>query len=180
MTKYYQLTLGKLTRQLPLIRLTPQLTIASFVLLGDAELTQTAAKMLLQKITFPFDLIVTLESKGIPLAQALAVMAQQKRFIVLRKSIKPYMIAPLTQPVNSITTQDQQLLVLDGTDQAYLQNQRVLLLDDVISTGGSLQAAEKLLSKTGCSLAGKAAILAEGAAVKRTDIVYLKKLPLFA
>ncbi|MCG0627130.1 adenine phosphoribosyltransferase [Lactiplantibacillus plantarum] len=135
----YQLTLGSLTRQLPLIRLNATTSIASFVLLGDAELTDYAARQLSQRLTTTkFDYLVTMESKGIPLAQALSQATNHPRFIVLRKNRKDYMQHPLIEPVSAITTSTPQQLVLDGTDAALINHKRVIIIDDVISSGGSL------------------------------------------
>ncbi|WP_265455468.1 phosphoribosyltransferase family protein [Enterococcus sp. HY326] len=175
---FYNLTVGQLTRQLPIVPITNDMAIASFVLLGDAELTHYAAKLLLEKLPQDFDYIVTFESKGIPLAQELTYLAGQKKYFVLRKSIKSYMENPVTQSVNSITTKEEQLLVLDGTDAAELQGKKVILLDDVISTGASMQAAVDLLAAIKLEIIGKFAILAEGEAADRTDLTYITKLPL--
>lgn len=167
----YQLRLGPLTRNLPLIQIAPNTRIASFVLLGDAELTQYAAQQLAQRLTHtPFDYLVTMESKGIPLAQALSQLTHHPRFIVLRKSVKPYMTHPHTIAVTAITTHTPQQLVLDDADATLLR---------VISTGGSLEAANRLLQQVGAQVVAQTAILAEGAAGTRTDIEFLAKLPLF-
>jgi len=180
MSTTYTLTLGPLTRQLPLIKLNDTTTIASFVLLGDAELTTYAAEQLNQRLAdVDFDYLVTMESKGIPLAQALSQLTNHPRFIVLRKSIKDYMRTPLTTPVQSITTSADQELVLDGTDAALIQGKRVVIVDDVISSGGSLATAQTLLAKAGATVVRKVAILAEGPAAKRSDIDFLAPLPLF-
>lgn len=180
MSDYYELTLGPIQRRLPKIALGPELTIASFVLLGDAELTEYAANSLAQKLAqIPFDYIVTIESKGIPLAQALSEKLKQPRFIVLRKSVKDYMVSPVSVPVHAITTSADQQLVLDGTDAKLLAHRRVAIIDDVISTGGSLKGATDLLAKVDAKVVAQAAILAEGDAAKRDDITYLAPLPLF-
>ncbi|WP_390408587.1 phosphoribosyltransferase family protein [Lacticaseibacillus jixiensis] len=177
----YELTLGPLHRQLPKIALNPELTIASFVLLGDTELTDYAADALAKKLADqPFDYLVTIESKGIPLAQALSSRLNQARFIVLRKSVKDYMVDPISVPVHAITTSADQRLVLDGTDAKLLANKRVALVDDVISTGGSLAAATQLLDQAHAQVVAQAAILAEGDAAKREDITFLAPLPLFS
>ncbi|ASG78778.1 phosphoribosyltransferase family protein [Lactiplantibacillus pentosus] len=176
----YQLRLGPLTRNLPLIQIAPNTRIASFVLLGDAELTQYAAQQLAQRLTHtPFDYLVTMESKGIPLAQALSQLTHHPRFIVLRKSVKPYMTHPHTIAVTAITTHTPQQLVLDDADATLLRGKRVVIVDDVISTGGSLEAANRLLQQVGAQVVAQTAILAEGAAGTRTDIEFLAKLPLF-
>ena len=176
----YQLTLGPLTRQLPLIRLNATTSIASFVLLGDAELTDYAARQLSQRLTTTtFDYLVTMESKGIPLAQALSQATNHPRFIVLRKNLKDYMQHPLSEPVSAITTSTPQQLVLDGTDAALINHKRVIIIDDVISSGSSLTAANALLHQAGAQVVKQMAILAEGTASQRTDIDFLAPLPLF-
>ncbi|MDN2453682.1 phosphoribosyltransferase family protein [Lactobacillus sp. UCMA15818] len=179
MPKYYELELGKLTRKLPLIRLNPTLTIASFVLLGDAELTHYAAQELSKRINEPFDYVVTMESKGVPLAQELSQCMGKKRYIVLRKKVKDYMKNPRVLAVNAITSSQEQVLVLDGTDAQIIAGKRILLLDDVISSGGSMITAKKLVENAGGQVILQAAILAEGKASERKDILYLEELPLF-
>lgn len=180
MTKTYQLKLGPLTRDLPLIQLNQDLTIASFVLLGDAELTHYAATQFTELLSdVSFDYLVTIESKGIPLAQELSWLTHHDRYIVLRKSVKDYMQAPVEQPVSSITTSADQELVLDGTDADLIRGKRVVIVDDVISTGGSVLTAKQLIEQAGATVVEQIAILAEGDAAERKDIRYLEKLPLF-
>ncbi len=179
MKNTYELTIGKLKRTLPIIQIDKTTAIASFVLLGDAELAAYAANELAAKISEPFDCIVTLESKGIPLAEELSRITRHPKFVVLRKSVKAYMANPLEVFVKSITTNNQQRLVLDGHDADYLRGKSVILLDDVISTGGSFHAAEQLLNRVDVKIVTKCALLAEGNAAKRDDILYLAKLPLF-
>lgn len=175
----YELQIAGLTRSLPLIQIDPHTAIASFVLLGDDELSYAAAQKLLPKLPTDFDYLVTMESKGIPLAHDLGLLTKHPHSIVLRKSIKDYMNHPVTTNVNSITTQHPQELVLNGDDEELLKQKRVILVDDVVSTGSSMQAAEKLLHQVGAQVIAKVAILAEGAAQERTDITYLAPLPLF-
>lgn len=180
MPKTYELKLGPLTRQLPLIPINDQVTIASFVLLGDAQLTHYAAETLAKRIAgVDFDYIVTIESKGIPLAQELSWLTNHDRYIVLRKSVKDYMVDPITMPVSSITTSADQELVLDGTDAKRIAGKRVMIVDDVISSGGSILTAHQLLDKVGANTIKQLAILAEGDAADRDDIHFLGKLPLF-
>lgn len=179
MTKTFTLKLGPLTRTLPIMPISDKLAIASFVLLGDAELTDYAAGELAQMVPSRFDYFVTLESKGIPLAQELSRLTDHPQFVVLRKSEKDYMQAPLKVPVTAITTSAPQVLVLDGADAVRLAHKRVVIVDDVISSGGSLAAAQQILEDADAIVVGKMAILAEGDAAERTDIQYLEKLPLF-
>lgn len=177
--KTYQLTIGDQQRDLPIVPISDDTAIASFVLLGDDAMSYTAAKLLLPKLPADFDYIVTVESKGISLAHDLALLSNHPHSLVIRKSVKGYMQHPLETHVNAITTNHEQELILDGNDATKLRGKRVVLVDDVISTGGSIHAASELLNKTGCQIVGKLAILAEGAAAKRTDIQFLKPLPLF-
>lgn len=179
MNNYYQLQLGPLTRKLPLIPISADTAIASFVLLGDDELSRTAAELIKPQLPAAFDYIVTVESKGIPFAHDLSLVTNHPRSFVIRKSVKGYMREPLEQAVNSITTKQEQRLVLDGQDARELRGKRVLLVDDVISTGDSIHSAATLLEQAGSHVVGKAAILAEGDAANRTDIIFLAKLPLF-
>ena len=177
--KTYQLTIGDQHRDLPLIPINDDTAIASFVLLGDDAMSYTAAKLLLPKLPTDFDYIVTVESKGISLAHDLALLSGHPRSLVIRKSVKGYMSDPLETTVNAITTTHEQELVLDGSDARRLRGKRVVLVDDVISTGSSIHAAGQLLDRAGCQVVAKLAILAEGAAAQRTDIQFLKPLPLF-
>ncbi|GAA3608760.1 phosphoribosyltransferase family protein [Secundilactobacillus similis] len=180
MTQTYQLNLGPITRNLPLIQLTPNLTIASFVLLGDAELTHYAATQLAKKLAnVSFDYFVTMESKGIPLAQELSWLTHHNRYIVLRKSVKDYMQQPIERPVEAITTSTPQKLVLDGADAQLIKGKRVIIVDDVISSGGSVETAKQLVVSAGATVIRQLAILAEGEAAEREDIDYLQQLPLF-
>lgn len=180
MTKTYELTIGPLKRELPLIKINPTTTIASFVLLGDAELTAYAAEQLGKKLAnVDFDYLVTMESKGIPLAQVLSDQTNHPHFIVLRKSVKDYMNKPLTESVHAITTSADQELVLDGADADMIRGKKVVIVDDVISSGGSLNTAQSLLKQADATVVKQLAILAEGPAAKRTDFEYLAPLPLF-
>ena len=175
---YYELSVAGVTRQLPIMQVAPDLSIASFVILGDCELGTKAAPLLEKKLP-EVDYIVTAEAKGIPLVQELCRLRGLPYYIVARKSIKPYMDQPLTDEVTSITTQKVQTLCLDGKDAMLLRGRRVAIVDDVISTGESLSAIERLVEKAGGKIEARAAILAEGDAAKREDIIYLEELPLF-
>lgn len=177
-TDFYDLQVAGLNRRLPKIPIGGGVTIASFVLLGDAELTEKAAQALDAKIP-EVEVFVTAEAKGIPLAYALARLRGQAKYVVARKSIKTYMADSLESSVKSITTAQPQTLYLDGRDAGFIRGKEVCLIDDVISTGASLQALEELVLAAGAQVACRAAILAEGEAQDRDDIVYLEPLPLF-
>ena len=178
MEKTYTLKVAGLTRELPICKASEKMSIAAFVMFNDVELTIACARDLLAKVP-EFDVIVTAEAKGIPLANEVSRLLGLPYYIVARKSIKPYMRAPLTDEVNSITTQKTQSLCLDGKDALAIRGRRVAILDDVISTGASLEAVERLVEKAGAEVAARAAILAEGDAAKREDIIFLEELPLF-
>lgn len=174
----YSIEVAGVKRELPIIQISDDLSIASFVILGDTELVCAAAKELVKKLP-EVDILVTAEAKGIPLVFEMTRLLGKKRYIVARKSIKPYMNAPVVDEVVSITTQKKQLLVLDYNDAESIKGKRVAVIDDVISTGESLSAIERLVEAAGGIIAARAAILAEGDAAKRTDIIFLEPLPLF-
>lgn len=176
--KYYDLKVANVERKLPIIQISDLLEIASFVILGDSELVINAAEELKGKIP-EVDYLMTAEAKGIPLVQELAHCLKMKRYFVARKSIKPYMIDPFVTEVYSITSQKKQILCLDKEESELIKGKRILIVDDVISTGESLKAMETLVKKAGGIVAGKAAILAEGESAERNDIIYLAKLPVF-
>ncbi len=173
----YNLEICGIQRVLPVIPVSNSLSIASFVILGDTELICRVAPEIVKRLP-PIDAIVTPEAKGIPLAFEISRLLGMN-YIVARKSRKPYMSEPLSDEVNSITTQKRQSLFLDGKDAEALKGKRTVIIDDVISTGESLGAVERLLAKAGANVVAKAAILAEGEAVHRQDIIYLQELPLF-
>lgn len=176
--EYYTLKVANLERKLPIIRITDTLQIASFVILGDSELVIGAAAELQKKIP-EIDYLITAEAKGIPLVQELSRLLGMKRYFVARKSIKPYMTDPFVTEVYSITTQERQILCLEREEAEMIRGKRVLIVDDVISTGESIKAMESLIKKAGGKVAGKAAILAEGDSADRKDIIFLEKLPVF-
>lgn len=176
--KTYELTIAGLKRELPIIPVNDRIAIASFVILGDCELVTACAPVLAARLP-EFDYIVTAEAKGIPLVQELSRVLGHARYIVARKSVKPYMKDPIVSKVVSITTQKEQILCLDAKDAALLRNRRVAIVDDVISTGESLRAMEELLAKCGTRIVAKAALLAEDKAAERDDIIFLERLPLF-
>ncbi len=173
----YTLNIAGLTRELPLCPVNEHLDIAAFIMFSDVELTQACARELLKKLP-DFDVMITAESKGIPLAYETARQSG-KPYYVARKGIKVYMTDPISVSVKSITTANVQTLHLAGEDAAAIRRKKVLIIDDVISTGESLNALEKLVSAAGGDIAARAAVLAEGEAADRADIVFLEKLPVF-
>ena len=177
MSTVYTLSVAGLTRELPLCPVNEKLDIAAFVMFSDVELTIACAGELLKR-TPEFDALLTAESKGIPLAYEMSRQSG-KKYILARKSQKLYMKEPIALDVVSITTQGLQRLYLDIRDMEYLADKRVLIVDDVVSTGNSLFTMEQLVAMAGGQIAGKAAVLAEGDAVKREDLIFLAPLPLF-
>ncbi len=176
--RYYKLKVAGLERDLPICAVNENLDIAGFVIFGDVELTEACARELIKKIP-EHDYMITAEAKGIPLIHEMARQLGEKKHFVARKGLKVYMCDPISAEVQSITTKKKQTLYLDGNDAAMIKGKRILLVDDVISTGESLSALEKLIETAGGIICGRAAILAEGEAADRDDIVYLEKLPLF-
>lgn len=176
--KFYEMNIVGCIRKLPIIRISDDLDIASFVLLGDSELVVKASAELVNRIP-EVDYLITAEAKGIPLVQEMARIMNMKRYFVARKNVKPYMIDPFITEVYSITTQKKQILCLDREESDMIEGKRILIVDDVISTGESLKAMETLVTKAGGKIVGKVAILAEGDAAKRKDIIYLESLPIF-
>ncbi len=175
--KYYHMTIAGCERDLPICPIDEHLDIAGFIMLGDVEITEKSAAELL-KICPAHDVVVTAETKGIPLCYE---MARQGcgRYVVARKSVKAYMRNPISVEVKSITTDHVQKLFLSEEDEKMLRGKRVLIVDDVISTGESLAAMEKLVHLYGGRIVGRACVLAEGDAKDRKDIIYLEPLPLF-
>ena len=176
--KTYTLHVAGLTRELPIIKLSYDLSIASFVILGDTEIVKKTAPMIAKKLP-EVDFVVTAEAKGIPLAYEISKILNLNEYIVARKSIKAYMEEPIEVEVNSITTTNSQKLYLNNQDANKIKGKRVALIDDVISTGQSLKALERLVEKAGANVVAKAAILAEGYAKDRKDIIFLEALPTF-
>ena len=175
---FYHMKVAGLERDLPICPVNDTLYIAGFVIFGDQELTVACARELLKKAP-EYDYIITAEAKGIPLAHEMARQAGDAKYILARKGPKLYMRDIFSVTVNSITTAKEQKLYLDGADAALMAGKRVLIVDDVISTGESLKALEALVEKAGGIIAGRMAILAEGDAIGREDLVYLEELPLF-
>lgn len=174
----YDLELCGLKRKLPLIPIDNDMAYASFVILGDVELVSVSAAELSKRIK-GIDYIVTAEAKGIPLAFEISKLLGLNEYIVVRKSVKTYMKEPLCEVVRSITTKGSQHLYLDEDDAKKIKGKTVCIVDDVISTGESLRAIEKLMQRAGADTGYKVAILAEGNAAKREDILFLGRLPLF-
>ena len=175
---YYTMKVAGLERDLPICPVNDSLSIAGFVIFGDPELTVACARELLARAP-EYDYILTAEAKGIPLAHEMARQAGDARYILARKSPKLYMKDLFEVSVRSITTAREQKLYLDGADAELMKGKRILLVDDVISTGESLKALEALVEKAGGEICGRMAILAEGDAIDRKDIIYLEPLPLF-
>ena len=176
--KYYRIKVAGVERDLPICEVNEHLDIAGFVIFGDVELTVKTAEALLAKLP-EHDVMITAESKGIPLIHEMARQSGVNRYILARKAPKLYMTDVFSVEVNSITTEHKQILCIDGKDAQFMQGKRVVIVDDVISTGESLKALETLVEKAGGNIVGRMAILAEGDAVKRDDITYLEELPLF-
>ena len=176
----YTLEVCGLNRILPLIKIDDENAFASFVIISDTELIEAAAKELSERIRpYEPEVLVTAEAKGIALAYEVSRQLGMNSFIVARKSVKSYMKNVVSHEVHSITTTEKQMLYLDGSDADQVRGKKVCLLDDVISTGESLQAIEDLVKKAGGNPVCRAAVLAEGDAAKRKDIIYLERLPLF-
>ena len=174
----YEIDIAGLTRELPLCPLNDELSIGAFVIFGDVELTVHCAAELL-KIAPDYDYIIAPEAKAIPLAYEMARQSGENRYFVARKKAKAYMQGVFSVEVQSITTAGTQTLVIDAEDAAAIKGKRVIIVDDVISTGESLRAMEVLCEKAGAEVVGKMAVLAEGDAAKREDIIVLAPLPLF-
>lgn len=177
MDDFYELHVAGISRKLKKVRISDDVVIASFVMLGDTELIERSADALYRKLP-EVDLLVCPEAKGIPLTH---VMANKLgiNYVIVRKSVKGYMENPLIEKVMSITTREPQIIVLDGLDAERLKGRRVCIIDDVVSTGNSLKAVERLLTKAECIIAGKAAVLLEEGGYSGDDLIYLEKLPVF-
>ena len=174
----YPIHIAGYDRQLPICRVNDEMYIGAFVIFGDVELTVACAKELL-KLAPEYDYLITAESKGIPLVYEMARQSGQNKYLLARKSAMLYMRNVFSVEVQSITTKGVQRLYLDGDDAKLMKGKRILVVDDVISTGESLRAVEELVKEVGGTVAGRMAILAEGDAQKRKDITYLAPLPLF-
>lgn len=174
----YKMKIAGLDRALTLCPISDELFIGAFIIFGDPELTTACAEKLLEKAP-EYDYMITAESKGIPLIHEMARLDGNRKYFIARKKAKLYMSDVFEVSVRSITTEGEQKLFLDGKDAALMKGKRILIVDDVISTGESLSALEKLVEAAGGIICGKMAILAEGDAKTREDITYLEPLPLF-
>ena len=174
----YEMDIAGLKRELPLCRVTDDLYIGAFVMFGDVELTVHCAAELL-KVAPEYDYIIAPEAKAIPLLYEMARQSGAEKYFLARKGAKAYMTGVFEVEVRSITTMHIQKLVIDTADAELIKGKRMLIIDDVISTGESLHAMEELVTRAGGIIAGKMAVLAEGDAYNSSDIITLGKLPLF-
>ena len=177
MKEYYPIKIAGIERNLQVCKVNDQLSIAAFVLFGDVEMTVAAAAALL-KAAPDFDILITAEAKGIPLVHEMARQHGEATYFVARKVAKLYMKGVFSVELKSITTENRQTLCIDTAEADIMRGKRVLIVDDVISTGESLRAVEELVLKAGGNIVGKMAVLAEGEAHLRDDIIYLEYLPL--
>jgi len=175
---FYRLKVAGIERDLVLCPISNELNIAAFILFGDVELTEKCAEALC-KLAPEHDVMITAESKGIPLIHAMCRISGKNRYVLARKSVKLYMSDVVKCETQSITTSAKQTLYVNGDDAEFMKGKRVLIVDDVISTGGSLLSLENLVKQSGGEIVGKMTILAEGDAAERDDIIFLEKLPLF-
>ena len=176
--KYYRMNIAGLDRDLPLCPISDSLMIGAFVIFGDTELTTACAEELLRRAP-EHDYMISAEAKGIPLVHEMARLEGNKKYFLARKAPKLYMTGVFEASVRSITTAKEQKLYLDTADAEIMRGKRILIVDDVISTGESLKAIENLVEKAGGIICGKMTVLAEGDAQNREDLIYLEKLPLF-
>lgn len=177
MRETHKITIAGIERELPRFAVNEHLDIAAFILFGDVELTEKCAAALIEKCP-EFDYIVTPEAKSIPLAYEMSRQSG-KKYIVVRKGVKVYMDNPVAVPVSSITTQKEQYLYLGHEDGDLITGKKVLIVDDVISTGESLESVKKVVEAFGGDIVACCAPIAEGDAADRKDIIYLEKIPLF-
>ena len=175
---YYPMNIAGCERKLPICPVTDDLWIGAFVIFGDQELTVACARDLLEKAP-EYDYLISAEAKGIPLVHEMARQHGDAKYFLARKKPKLYMTGVFEVTVRSITTEGEQKLYLDTADADLMRGKRILIVDDVISTGESLKAVEALVEKAGGNICGRMCILAEGDAIDRDDIVYLNPLPLF-
>ena len=173
----YKINIAGLDRFLPLCRVNDDLYIGAFVMFGDVEITMKASSELLKRAP-EFDVIITAESKGIPLAYEMSRISG-KPYVVARKESKLYMKDIVKVSDRSITTAHDQELCLGKSDCELMEGKQILLVDDVVSTGGSMKAISNLVEAVGGIVAAKMAVLAEGDSMMRKDMIYLENLPLF-
>ena len=175
---YYKMNIAGIDRALPLCPISDELMIGAFVIFGDPELTTACANALLERAP-EYDYLISAEAKGIPLVHEMARIAGNQKYFLARKAPKLYMTGVFEASLRSITTAKDQKLYLDVADAELMKGKRILIIDDVISTGESLAAIEHLVDLAGGEIVGKMTVLAEGDAQERKDIIYLEKLPLF-
>ena len=176
----YSMTVAGLQRELPICKVADDLYIGAFICFGDAELTVACARDLLKLVeNEEYDYLFTAEAKSIPLIHEMARQSGAKKYFIARKGPKAYMPDPIHVEDRSITTLGVQQLFLGRDDADLIKGKKILIVDDVISTGGSLKALDALAEQTQCTIVGQAAVLAEGDAAERKDIIYLEPLPLF-
>ncbi len=174
----YNLTIAGVSRSLPLCKLNDTMMIAGFTPFGDVELTCACAAELLKRAP-DYDYLIAPESKAIPIIHEMARQSGRNTYLLVRKAPKLYMNGIFSAEVRSITTAGMQTLYMDGADAAKIKGNRIVIIDDVISTGASLRAIEELVKQAGGTIVGRMAVLAEGDAISRKDIIYLEPLPLF-
>ena len=176
----YRMHIAGLDRDLPICKVTDDFYIGAFIMFGDAELTVACARELLKLAEgIDYDYLFTAEAKSIPLIHEMARQSGAEKYFIARKGPKVYMPDRISVQDRSITTLGVQQLFLGSDDAALIRGRRILIVDDVISTGGSLLAMEALVAKAGGTVAGRMAVLAEGGAAQRSDIRFLEKLPVF-
>ena len=179
--EFYELKVAGLTRKLPKVKINDKLAIASFVMLGDTDLIEKCADALFYQLDtrkLDIDIIVVPEAKGIALAHCIS-NHMSVDYVVARKGVKGYMTDPMVEKVQSITTVEAQTLVLDKCDVDKLEGKNVCIVDDVVSTGGSIVGLQKILEKINCTVVCKATVLLEEAGYDKDDLIYLAKLPIF-
>ena len=180
MQEFYYITVSGVKRSLPFVPINENLSIAGFVIFGVTVVVEPCARALAEKLPPETEVLVTAEAKSIPLIYEMAKVMKMPRYVIARKSVKGYMRNPIITTVNSITNMGkEQILVVDEHDAEFLKGKKVAIIDDVISTGSSIEAIEKLVKESGGEVIARAAVLAEGDAADRTDIIYLEKIPLF-
>ena len=176
----HSMKIAGLERELPICKVTDDLYIGAFICFGDAEITVACARDMLKKLEgIEYDYLFTAEAKSIPLIHEMARQSGAKKYFIARKGPKVYMPNPLSVADQSITTLNQQMLYLGSDDAEIIKGHKIVIMDDVISTGGSLKAMEALIEKAGGEVVAKIAVLAEGDAANRKDIMFLEKLPVF-